>query len=82
MFCGYKCTDTWIKQKFYNALHLHAVHNFFSSVAVVNIGEGTIIKLLNFLFVCSLLFLLTVGTGRFSALREVCCVTAQVECQI
>ena len=44
----------------------------FSSFAVVNIGEGTIIKLLNFLFVSSLLFLLIVGTGRFSALREVC----------
>ena len=56
-----------MKQKFYNALHLHAVDIFFSSIAVVNIGGGTIIKLLNFLFVCSLLFLLTVETGRFSA---------------
>lgn len=50
----------------------------FSSIAVVNIGEGTNIKLLIFLFVCSLLFLLTVGTGRFSALREVSCMTVQV----
>ena len=59
-------------------LYITCSRQFFSTTAVVTFGEETNITLLNFLFVSSLLFLLTVGTGRFSALREVCCMTEQV----